>query len=158
MTGPETATATAEAQSITLVVRRTIRASAERLFAAWTDPDQIQTWWGPGAITCPQAEIDLRVGGTYRIANEQPGQPILWIVGEFERIDPPHKLVYSWRLEPGSGPSERVTVRFQPKDKATDVIITHERITSEANRDQHEQGWFGCLDGLVALVEVKEAG
>jgi len=156
VTANEPLTAQADEQSITLVVRRTIRASAERLFAAWTDPDQIRTWWGPGAITCPEAQIDLNVGGTYRIANEQPGQPLLWIVGEFERIDPPHRLVYSWRLAPGTGPSERVTVRFQPRDKATEVIITHEKIASPADRDQHEQGWFGCLDGLVALVEAEQ--
>ena len=152
MTQSEPSPATDAARSITLVVRRTIRASAERLFAAWTQPDQITTWWGPKGITCPQAEVDLRVGGTYRIANAQPGQPLLWIVGEFERIEPPSRLVYSWRLEPGSGRTERVTVRFLPRDASTEVVVSHERIASEADRDEHEQGWFGCLDGLVGLM------
>ena len=152
MTESDAATARHDGQSITLVVRRTIRASAERLFAAWTQPDELVRWWGPSSITCPSAEIDLRVGGTYRIANEQPGKPLLWIVGEFERIEPPRMLVYSWRLEPGSGNTERVSVRFVPKDAATEVIITHERIASEADRDEHQRGWFGCLDGLVALA------
>ncbi|MEM8587856.1 MAG: SRPBCC domain-containing protein [Pseudomonadota bacterium] len=153
MTQGEAATARHDRRSIILVVRRTIEANAERLFAAWTQPDELVRWWGPSGITCPKAEIDLRVGGTYRIANEQPGKPLLWIVGEFERIEPPRMLVYSWRLEPGSGNTERVSVRFVPKDAATEVIITHERIANETDRDEHEQGWFGCLDGLAALVE-----
>lgn len=149
---------TSETHPITLVVQKTIRASAERLFAAWTDPAQVRTWWGPAGINCPQAEIDLRVGGSYRIANEQPGQPILWIVGEFERIEPPHSLIYSWRLEPGPGRTERVSVRFRPRGDATDVIITHERIASDADRDQHERGWFGCLDGLVEMLNSTAPG
>ncbi|MEM7446249.1 MAG: SRPBCC domain-containing protein [Pseudomonadota bacterium] len=153
MAANEPALATGETRSITLVVRRTVRASAERIFAAWTDPEELCRWWGPGAITCPEAEIDLRVGGKYRIANQEPGKPILWIVGEFERIEPPHRLVYSWQLEPGSGPAERVTVRLLPKEGSTEIVITHERITSEADRDEHERGWYGCLDGLVNLLE-----
>jgi uncharacterized protein YndB with AHSA1/START domain len=134
---------------VKLIVRRTIRASAERLFAAWTDPAQLRTWWGPKGVRCPRAEVDLRVGGGYRIANEMSDGSILWIVGAFERIEPPTELAYTWQLEPGDGPSERVTVRFVEGDGATEVIVLHERVADEAARDRHEHGWVGCLDGLA---------
>ncbi|MCA9710258.1 MAG: SRPBCC domain-containing protein [Myxococcales bacterium] len=138
--------------SITLHVRRTIRASAERLFEAWTTPEQLRRWWGPAHVECCGAAVDLCVGGRYHLDNRLPDGRVLRIEGEFERIEPPTTLVYSWRLGP-EGPSERVTVRFSPVDAGTEVSITHERIASQPVADDHEHGWAGCLDGLVALVE-----
>ena len=136
-----------------LVVRRTIRARPEALFAAWTDPQQLTRWWGPPGVTCTAAEIDLRVGGSYRIANRMPDGSTLWIAGEFELIEPPSRLIYSWRLEIPEAGTERVSVSFVPRDAATEVVVTHERIASETARTRHEIGWIGCLDGLTRFAE-----
>jgi uncharacterized protein YndB with AHSA1/START domain len=130
-----------------------IRAAPERLFAAWTESERIKTWWGPADVTCPDAEIDLRVGGRFRIANKLPNGNIVWISGEFSRIEPPRILVYSWRLEPGEGGNERVTVRFDPHGDMTEVVVLHEQIPDTATRDQHEMGWNGCLDGLADYLK-----
>jgi uncharacterized protein YndB with AHSA1/START domain len=138
---------------VTLVVRRTIRASAARLFAAWTESSQLLQWWGPEAVECIGAEVDLRVGGRYRIGNRLPEGKVLWIAGEFEVIEAPHKLVYTWHLEPLSGTPERVTVRFAPRGDATEVIVIHEGIASAPLRDRHQQGWQGCIDGLVTYLQ-----
>lgn len=134
--------------SVTLTVRRTIAATSEFLFDAWTQPDRMKEWWGPGEVKCVAVKIDLRVGGHYRIANQFPDGRILWIGGQFEIIERPHKLVYSWSVEPMSESPERVTVQFEPREGATEVIVTHERIPDLATRDQHQVGWLGCLDGL----------
>jgi uncharacterized protein YndB with AHSA1/START domain len=141
-----------DAQVVRLEVRRTLKASPERLFAAWTDPDQLTRWWGPSGVTCPVAEVDLRAGGRYRIANRFADGKTVWIVGEFEVVAPPRKLVYSWRLEPGPERSERVTVTFEPRGEATEIVVVHERIPDAPTRDQHEQGWVGCLDGLARYL------
>jgi uncharacterized protein YndB with AHSA1/START domain len=137
---------------VSLEVRRTIRAPAERLFAAWTEPARLMQWWGPAGVRCTGAEIDLRVGGAYRIANLFPDGNVLWIAGAFEEIARPHRLVYSWRLEPGVQPEERVTVRFERRDDATEVIVLHERIATPELRDRHAHGWNGCLDGLERFL------
>lgn len=147
---------------LTLVVRRTIRATPERLFAAWTEPAQLRRWWGPAQVDCPVAEVDLRVGGRYRLANKFPDGSVWWIGGTFEAVAPPRLLVYSWELSPGeiapggaAPPAqavERVTVRFEPKGDATDVVVTHERIADDAARVSHEQCWLGCLDGLAEFL------
>ena len=148
-----------QATLLDLVVRRTINASAARLFEAWTKPEHFKVWWGPPGVSCSDVAIDLRVGGTYRIANQQPDGAVVWISGEFERIEPPRRLVFTWHREGGDEEPERVTVRFEPTtlgehnaDK-TDVIVVHERIANEATRKNHEQGWLGCLDGLNKFVE-----
>jgi uncharacterized protein YndB with AHSA1/START domain len=132
-----------------LIVRRSIRASPERIFDAWTQPKHLKQWWGPESVECIDAEVDLRVGGRYRIANRFPDGKILWISGEFEAVERPHRLVYTWRVGAAETAAERVTVTFDALVEETEVIVVHERIPSEAMRDMHEQGWVGCLDGLV---------
>jgi glutathione S-transferase len=78
--------------SITLVTRRTIRASASRLFDAWTQPEQLRAWWGPRPVTCAGAEVDLRVGGRYRIDNVLPDGQMLTIEGEFQVVEAPRSV------------------------------------------------------------------
>lgn len=131
---------------ITLVTRRRIRATAERLFAAWTEPEQLRAWWGPRPVTCSGAEVDLRVGGRYRIANALPDGTTLVIEGEFLVVDEPHRLVYTWRA--GADQTSRVTVHFERRGDATEVIVVHEQVPDERIRESHESGWEGCLDGL----------
>ncbi|MEM9070507.1 MAG: SRPBCC domain-containing protein [Myxococcota bacterium] len=136
--------------SVVLVVRRTIQASPARLFAAWTEPQHLTKWWGPPGVACPEAEVDLRVGGRYRIANRLPDGSTLWIAGEFRQVERPERLVYTWAV--GDEEPSLVTVHFRATEGATEVIVTHDRIADEATRDEHEQGWLGCLDGLVSFM------
>ena len=139
-------------RQLTLTVRRLIRAAPERLFAAWTQPEQLRDWWGPEGVDCVAPEVDLRVGGRYRIGNRFPDGRVAWIAGEFEVIDPPYRLTYTWSLEGGADLAERVTVRFERRGDSTEVIVTHERIASEAVRDRHREGWEGCLAGLASYI------
>jgi uncharacterized protein YndB with AHSA1/START domain len=134
-----------------LIVRRTIDASPEFLFDAWTSPDALRQWWGPEHVECPSAEVDLRIGGRYRIENRLPDGSTIWISGEFESIERPREIVYTWRVNEQPDP-ERVTVKFEPREDATEVIVIHERIADEEVRRTHEGGWIGCLDGLAAFA------
>jgi uncharacterized protein YndB with AHSA1/START domain len=144
----------APAAAATLVVRRRIAASAVELFAAWTQPELLRRWWGPPGAVCTAAEVDLRVGGRYRIANRFGDGTLLWITGVFEHIEPPERLVYTWSLESRAVQAERVSVRFAPlPDGATEVIVTHERIVEESARSGHERGWVGCLEGLARYLQ-----
>ena len=132
---------------IRLVVRKTIRATPERLFEAWTQPAQLRRWCGPQDVECIDAQVDLRVGGQYRIANRFSDGRVVWITGQFELIEPPERLVYTWRVEP-QAVSERVTVQFERHRDGTDVVVVHERIADERIRDVHKKGWRECLEGL----------
>lgn len=141
------------AKTLSLTVRRRIQAPAARLFAAWTQPDQLMAWWGPATVRCTGAEVDLRVGGRYRIANRLPDATEIVITGVFAVVTPPHRLTYTWELEANARPPELVTVRFEPCGRATDVIVIHERIVDPATHASHDAGWQGCLDGLARFVE-----
>lgn len=144
------------ADNSSLRISRIVRVTPERAFAAWTDPKQVMHWWGPAGVTCPEARIDLRVGGEYGIANQFPDGRLVWIRGTFETVDPPHRLVYSWRLdgEPHEGLAERVTVTFEPgQGESTEIVVLHERVANPQRRRSHEAGWVACLDGLITFVE-----
>ena len=136
--------------TVSLIVRKKIAATRDRLFRAWTDATQVLAWWGPKGVRCTHAEVDARVGGRYRIGNAMPDGRVLWISGEFLEVEEPAKLVYTWRIDDGD--VEMVTVRFEDCGSETEVVVMHERIASEALRDGHAVGWEGCLEGLAAVV------
>lgn len=133
---------------IKLVVQRRIEASREKVFEAWTQPEHLRRWWGPGDTTCPEASIDLRVGGMIRIANLTPSGRTIWIEGRFQAVEPPARLVYTWKMSVHEGEPSHVTVRFEPDGTGTRVTVVHTRLDSQATADSHEAGWHGCLDGL----------
>lgn len=136
-----------------LVVSKHVKAPVQRVFAAWTTADQVTRWWGPEGVECTHAEVDLRVGGAFRIANLLPDGSTSWISGIYEQIDAPNRLVHTWHVESDPTPtSERVTVDFIEVDGGTDITVTHTGFTDSTVRDGHAQGWAGCLDGLAELV------
>jgi len=113
---------------ITLLVRRVIQADVQRVFDAWTRPELLVKWWGPRPVTCREAKVDLQVGGAYRIGNLLPDGSVLFIFGEFEVVEPPRRLIYTWRIDQRSRPEaeeSRVTVRFEPKGGQPSELVRY---------------------------------
>ena len=137
---------------ISLGITRLIRAPRERVFAAWTTPELLTKWWGPGPVTCPEAAVDLRQGGEYRIANLEQDGSITWITGRFERVTPPAQLVYTWNVSIIPGPATLVTVEFRDHPSGTELVLKHDRFSDPAVSDMHGQGWNACIDKLETLL------
>jgi len=135
-----------------LVIKRVILANPERIFDAWTQPQLLTQWWGPKNVTCPSAEIDLRVGGRYRIANQMSDGSTVWITGIFEEIDRPKKLAYSWSTSLQRQACERVSIFLEPQEDATQITIVHENIPTQQLVISHNAGWDGCLNGLASFI------
>jgi uncharacterized protein YndB with AHSA1/START domain len=140
-------------QPTALSLNRIIRAPREDVFSAWTDPELLKQWWGPGPVSCPEAHVDLREGGEYRLANLEPNGSITWISGRFERVRAPEELAYTWKVSTLPHEPTLVRIKFLPHADGTELVLTHERFAVEAVRDMHLQGWGGCLDKLEALLE-----
>jgi uncharacterized protein YndB with AHSA1/START domain len=138
----------AVASPSSLVISRTYPASVERVFKAWTDANQLGQWFAPTDDYTTQASVDLRVDHEYRIAITHKGGNVHTILGTYRLIDPPRKLVYTWRWEGGPAADTLVTVDFTPDDDATKVTITHEQFLDAEARDKHNEGWNGCLNRL----------
>lgn len=138
---------------ISLQLSKTYRAPADRLFRAWTDPEIIKQWWPPEGFSEPSAEVDLTIGGAFRIGMKPPQGDVFYATGTYQEIDSPKKLVFTWRWEAedlsGMDPGETlVTVEFHAKGDETQVILTHSNVASHEERGKLEQGWKGCLERI----------
>ncbi|HEX6270421.1 MAG TPA: SRPBCC family protein [Anaerolineales bacterium] len=140
-----------------LQMRRTVPVSRERVFRAWTDPAQLKKWFAVAdGFTTPIADVDLQIGGRYRLGMQPPGDaPILIVGGVYQEIVFPEKLVFTWRWESPdeNEPETLVTLEFVERGGVTEVVLQHELFTSEALRDKHGDGWAGCLDHLERLFQ-----
>ncbi len=147
-----------------LVIERTFKASAERVFDAFTDPTQLTKWWWPNGFTCPSAEVDLRVGGTYRLAMEWPdsfpsdAQFSHSLSGEYYEIERPHRLVMSGRAvndERGELFATLIEVSLAACDTGTVLTIRQSYFEPLPPPDAFagaEQGWSEQLDKLERLL------
>ncbi len=131
-----------------LQIRRTFQAPRDRVFRAWTSAEELKRWHAPAPLTTPVVEVDLRVGGKYRIVMQAPDGSRHSAVGEYREIDPPKKLVFTWSWEGGDLGETLVTVDFLDRGAATELILTHERFPNETERDKHQDGWNKVLDKL----------
>jgi uncharacterized protein YndB with AHSA1/START domain len=134
----------------TLEIRRLIPAPRQRVFDAWTNAKELDRWSAPGPMTA-RAEVDLRVGGRYRLTMRGPDGVERRVGGVYREIDPPAKLVYTWKWEESAMPDSVVTVEFHDRGKQTEVVLRHDGLVDPDSRARHEHGWNGCLDKLVAL-------
>jgi uncharacterized protein YndB with AHSA1/START domain len=150
------------ADSTTLRIERTIDAPAEDVFDAWTSSEVLRRWWTVDpAGTTPVADVDLRVGGEYRLTMRDSGGDTHTVRGEYRRIDRPGLLVYTWAWEQADGEpghESTVTVRFHGQGERTLVEIEHTGLESVGSRDQHGIGWNGTLDSLQRRVFQRPPG
>ena len=137
-----------------VTVSRVIPATREDAFKAWTDPEQIKRWFGPGEFNTPEAEVDLRPGGAYRFVMHAPQGNPMPISGTYQEIDEPGLLVYTWKWEvEGMGDDESlVKVEFRDAgDSQTEIVITHSRYPEEHTGEPYRMGWEGGLDKVEKI-------
>ena len=112
-----------------LVLRHTYDAPLERVYSAWTDPEQLKRWLRPtDEIEAVLAEVDLRIGGVYRLGYQVPGVAGEHVVaGTYREIVANEKLVFTWQWESHpdfQGEETLVTVEFDEVDGQTEVTLT----------------------------------
>ena len=143
--------------ALMLTARRILNAPPARVFRAWTEAAELKRWFAAGeGFTTPLAEIDLRVGGRYRLGMQPPGSTdVLVVTGEYQEILPPRRLSFTWRWDgaPPDVPVTLVTVVFRTHAQGTELILTHEQFTNAPSRDQHETGWLACLNYLERMLD-----
>jgi uncharacterized protein YndB with AHSA1/START domain len=144
----------AVADELTVHLERVLPAPRNVVFGMHAEPDRLARWWGPKGFTAPSVELDLRVGGRYRIAMQPPDGDLFHLSGEFRRVDPPAGLSYTFRWEEPD-PDDRetvVTLSLGDRGDSTQLVVDQGPFVTEARRALHEQGWAETLDRLHDVV------
>jgi uncharacterized protein YndB with AHSA1/START domain len=132
-----------------VVVQRTFAARRERVFRAWIDPDWMEKWFSPPAMTPVGVEATVTVGGSYRIGMRDSDGTTNYVGGIYVEILPPERLVFTWAWQNGPAAADSlVTVEFIAQGESTLVIVTHEQLPISPTPDDHRRGWEGCLEHL----------
>lgn len=138
-----------------LSLTKTIAASPEDVFRAWTDPQLMGRWCCPDPTANVDVKADLKVGGKYEIAMDMEAGNYT-AQGEYREFDPPNRVVYTWDWKDGDhrmGVETVVTVEFVPTDGGTEVRLTHEGFPAAEAKEGHLTGWTACLERLPAAVD-----
>lgn len=152
---------------------RLFNAPVEKVWAAWTEPEQIKKWWGPKDFYAPHVEVDFREGGRYLYAMHGPAgtqfDQDMYSGGTYDEIVPMEKIVCIDHFADADGnyispktfgmndlPDEmRVTVTFEDLgDGTTRLTIHHEgAVAGSDDAKNMEQGWNESLDKFALALE-----
>lgn len=149
----------------TLQIKRTFAAHREKVFAAWAQREQLEQWMcqDVSSHTVIHHQQDICTGGRCRIEVRDPAKGVVyWGQGVYREVQPREKIVFTWswtesradgsKLHPES-PETVVTVEFFARGNSTELVLTHATFGSAKDRDEHNQGWNGCLDILARVLQ-----
>ena len=136
-----------------LTLTRRFSAAPEKVYAAWADPQRLVQWFGPGSVEegSVKADIDLRVGGRYRISFRANGN-YNEVAGVYREVVPNQKLVFSWAWHSTPERESLVTISIRPEGSGTLLVFNHAQFVDEQARDNHQRGWTDLLGKLETYL------
>ena len=142
------------AAHLAITLRRTIPARRGEVFRAWTDPAELKRWWARPGFTVVDAQVDLRIGGGFRIQTRPDVGNVFSVFGTYREVRAPERLVYTWAWQGTrmDGIETLVTVDFREVGQDTEVLMTHEGFSTEGDHMAHRDAWIGCFDRLTQTL------
>jgi uncharacterized protein YndB with AHSA1/START domain len=150
-----------ERQGDTIFAELEIDAPPEVVFAALTDPEQMQAWWGtPDTYQTCNWQVDPRAGGKWSCDTKNAKDGALKTVhGVYEEFDPPRVLVFTWNPGWEQMPETRVRITLEPTATGTLLRLVHSGFAEhERAAQEHTQGWTRVLGWLIRFCHAKVAG
>ena len=138
-----------------LSLNRSYPVAPEKVWRAWTDPEAIKRWWGPGGNDpVSVAQLDVRVGGRFRIVFGGPQGRDHEVQGVYKEVVPARKLVFTWTW-PNSTPEREslVTIVFRQAAGGTELEFLHAQHFDETVRDNHRRGWSESFAKLERFLQ-----
>jgi uncharacterized protein YndB with AHSA1/START domain len=138
-----------------LSLDRHYAAAPEKVWRAWTEPQALKQWFGPGG---PQkvsvADIELRAGGRFRLVFGGPDGNEHEAAGVYKEVQPHRRLIFTW-CWPRTTPDRisQITILLRPEGAGTDMEFRQEQFFDEAARDGHLRGWTETFGKLEAFLQ-----
>jgi uncharacterized protein YndB with AHSA1/START domain len=137
----------------TLALRRIYAVTPDKVWRAWTDPPALARWFGPGGPdSVRHAELDLRVGGRYRIVFLAPDGSEHEASGRYRVVEPHRLLVFSWSRRGLPEAESEVRIELRAVASGTELSFVH-TFSNLAARDDHEIGWLPTFAKLEAFLQ-----
>ena len=119
-----------------IVLCRVINAPRERVFAAWTDPNQIKQWFSPAGFTAETLECDIRPGGLWRFVYTAPDGTTYDNRMQFLRIEAPRLIEIEHGSDKDNDPARfHVTVTFDAQSDGKTVLTMRQLHPTAEQRD-----------------------
>jgi uncharacterized protein YndB with AHSA1/START domain len=135
---------------------RVLPARPEEVFEAWTDPHSLAQWMSPGAVRETLAELDVRVGGRFRIVMRTDAYEVVH-TGQYREVTPPRRLVFTWVSSNTRDRETLVTVELSPHGSdATELVLTQEALPDVEAFDAHRGGWARILEKLAGHLRKED--
>ena len=139
-----------------VLITRIFEAPRERVFRAWTDPDQVAAWYGPEQMEAPRERIriDLRVGGRWELTMVQRGGGgrEFSIGYDILEVVEPELIVLRSDPMPEVGMHEPTVVRVEFHDHGDKTRMTLSDGPYPGGSGHAEAGWSAAFDKLATLV------
>ncbi len=136
--------------------RRVYAQSVDRVYQAFTSPEQIAKWLSPSDdVSTTVHEFDLRPGGGYRLGFLFPDGRTDYVVGRYLEVLEGRRLVFTWTWEEPdvfAGLETLVRVEFRATGQGAEVSVCHERFPTEERRRIHDDGWRETLERLARFL------
>lgn len=136
----------------TLIIERVFDAPRDLVYAAWTDGDSIDEWWGPSMMTTKTVERDFSVGGSWQYEMFKPDGTSMGkiVVNSYIQIVPNEKIVWNEQLAGDDSNRVEITLLFEDAGEETKLtmLILHD---SPEQKDMNEQG--GMLMGFNMTLD-----
>jgi uncharacterized protein YndB with AHSA1/START domain len=136
-----------------LRITRTLDAPPERVWDAWTRPEEFAAWFGTADVPVDTVGLDVRPGGTWTADMHLPDGPVVHWTGEYLEVDPPHLLVLTMTDDPSLAARETITVALHPAGPGTEMTVT--QTGGNLTAEQYEQttvGYTRFFDDLERLL------
>ncbi len=119
-----------------------IAAPPARVFRALTDPELLERWWGSGeAYRTFDWKVDLNVGGKWSCMTKDPAGRTSTVHGEYLEIDPPNRLVCTWRASWQNDFPTTITYELEPIPDGTRLTLTHTGFEDHPSAASYASGW-----------------
>jgi uncharacterized protein YndB with AHSA1/START domain len=145
-----------------LKITRIFNAPSEKVWKAWTKPENYKLWWGPENFTCPVANIDFRVGGKIHSCMRSPDGNEFWTMGIYKEIIPLKKIVVTDSFADKDGnsvpasnyglpdfPNELlVNITFEETNGKTIMTLNHIGMPQDENLEDVRRSWNQSFDKM----------
>jgi uncharacterized protein YndB with AHSA1/START domain len=141
----------------TIQLHRVLRATPDRVYRAFLDPDAMAKWLPPNGFTGKVHHMDPRVGGSYKMSftNFTSGKSHSF-GGEYVELVANERLSYIDRFDDPNLPGEmRVTVALQKVLVGTELNIVQQGVPDVIPAEACYLGWQESLTLLAKLVEAE---